>query len=114
MSNFWLRVDEELEYLGKNRAFLATKCGFSLTNINLGIKRGSTPSAETAVKIADILEVSVEYLVTGENKDSKQNNADEQNQLKLYRKYREIISKCEKLPEEQVQFLGQVADRLEK
>ena len=50
MSDFWRRVDEELEYLGKNRTYLANKCEFSLTNFNLGIKRGSTPSAETAVK----------------------------------------------------------------
>ena len=67
MSDFWKRVDEELDYLGKNRTYLANKCEFSLTNFTLGIKRGSTPSAETAVKIADVLGVSVEYLVTGEN-----------------------------------------------
>ncbi len=95
MSNFWQRVDEELEYLGKNRTYLASKCGFSLTNIGLGIKRGSTPSADTAVKIANTLGVSVEYLVMGEEKavDAKE----VQNRLQLYRKYHELISDCEKL-----------------
>ncbi len=114
MSKFWLRVDEELEFLGKNRTYLANKCDFSLTNFNLGIKRDSTPSADTAVKIASVLGVSVEYLVTGENKSVNKNGADEQNQLKLYRKYHELIAKCERLPEEQVKFLVQIAERLEK
>lgn len=66
MSDFWRRVDEELEYKGINRTYLAKECGFSLTNIGQGIKLGSTPSAETAVKIAKVLGVTVEYLVTGE------------------------------------------------
>lgn len=114
MSDFWKRVDEELEYLGKNRTYLANKCEFSLTNFNLGIKRGSTPSAETAVKIAGVLGVTVEYLVSGTNQKSVKNKDDEQNQLKLYRKYHELISKCECLPEEQVKFLSQIADRLQK
>ncbi len=114
MSDFWLRVDEELEYLGKNRTYLATKCDFSLTNINLGIKRGSTPSADTAVKIAQVLGVSVEYLVNGTNKSTEKNQENEELQLKLYRKYHDLIAKCEKLPAEQVQLLSQVADKLEK
>ena len=114
MSDFWKRVDEEIDYKGINRAFLARKCGFSVTNIGQGIKLGSTPSAETAVKIADVLGVSVEYLVTGENQSSVKKVEQEQAQLKLYRKYHELISKCEKLPEGQVEFLGLVADRLEK
>ena len=114
MSDFWLRVDEELEYLGKNRTYLANKCDFSLTNINLGIKRGSTPSADTAVKIAQVLGVSVEYLVNGTNKSTEKNQENEELQLKLYRKYHDLITKCEKLPPEQVQLLSQVADKLEK
>ena len=98
MSDFWLRVDEELDYLGKNRTFLANKCGFSLTNIGLGIKRGSTPSADTAVKIANELGVSVEYLVTGEEKSESEKT---KNNAKLYRKYHELISDCEKLTEKE-------------
>ncbi|MCR5254081.1 MAG: helix-turn-helix domain-containing protein [Treponema sp.] len=114
MSDFWKRVDEELEYKGINRASLARKCDFSVTNIGQGIKLGSIPSADTAVKIASVLGVSVEYLVTGENQNSEKTLDNEQNQLKLYRKYQNLISKCEKLPENQIDFLGQVADRLEK
>ena len=76
MSEFRRRVDEELEYKGINRTYLAKECGFSLTNIGQGIKLGSTPSAETAVKIAKVLEVSVEYLVTGQETPKKSVNSD--------------------------------------
>ena len=114
MSDFWKRVEEELDYLGKNRTYLARKCGFSLTNIGKGIKLGSIPSADTAVKIAQVLGVSVEYLVNGTNKSTEKNQENEELQLKLYRKYHALIAKCEKLPPEQVQLLSQVADKLEK
>ncbi len=108
MSNFWHRVDEELDYLGKNRTFLANKCGFSLTNIGLGIKRGSTPSADMAVKIATVLGVSVEYLVNGTEAATKA-AAKEQSQLRLYRKHSEIIQKCERLSSEKEKLLVAVA-----
>jgi len=74
MSDFWRRVDEELDYKGLNRTYLAKECGFSLTNIGQGIKLGSTPSAETAVKIAKVLDVSVEYLVTGNESPRRMEN----------------------------------------
>ena len=65
-----------MEYKGISRTYLAKKCGFSLTNIGQGIKLGSTPSAETAVRIAKVLGVSVEYLVTGSDGSKRQENAE--------------------------------------
>ena len=106
MSEFWKRVDEELDYLGKNRAYLSKKCGFSLANIGKGIKLGSIPSADTAIKIAKVLGVSVEYLVNGtESQNSSKNHEEEQNQLRLYRKHSEIIKKCEELSPEKEKLL---------
>ena len=110
MSDFWKRVDEEIEYKGINRAFLARKCNFSVTNIGQGIKLGSTPSAETAVKIAEVLGVSVEYLVTGKNSAGIKNLENEEGQLKLYRKYHSLIAKCENLPPQKIDLLAKVAD----
>ena len=106
MSDFWKRVEEELDYLGKNKTYLARKCGFSLTNIGKGIKLGSIPSADTAVKIAAVLGVSVEYLVNGtDSPNSSKNHEEEQNQLRLYRKHSEIIKKCEELSPEKEKLL---------
>ena len=114
MSDFWKRVDEELEYKGMNRKTLSKEVGFSVGNVGKGIQLGSSPSADTAVKIAQVLGVSVEYLVNGTNKSTEKNQENEELQLKLYRKYHDLIAKCEKLPPEQIQLLSQVADKLEK
>ena len=114
MSDFWKRVDEELDYKGMNRKALSKEVGFSVGNVGKGIQLGSSPSADTAVKIAQVLGVSVEYLVNGTNKSTEKNQENEELQLKLYRKYHELITKCEKLPAEQVQLLSQLADKLEK
>ena len=114
MSDFWKRVDEEIEYRGINRASLARKCNFSVTNIGQGIKSGSTPSADTAVKIASVLGVTVEYLVTGSNTPSNKNKNQESEQLRLYRKHSEIIKKCEHLSPEKEKLLTTIADNFEK
>ncbi len=114
MSDFWHRVDEELEYKGLNRAYLARKCSFSVTNIGQGIKLGSVPSADTAVKIAVALGVSVEYLVTGSNSSANKNKDEEAEQLRLYRKHKEIIQKCEHLSLEKEKLLVVIAENFEK
>ena len=109
--SFWERVDSELDYQGISRKFLADKCGFQVSNIAKGIKLGSTPSAETAVKIAQVLGVSVEYLVNGtENTKFPSQKQTEQNQLRLYRKYHDLIEKCEKLDSDKIKLLEQIAD----
>lgn len=97
MSDFWKRVDEELDFLGITRTYLANKCNFSLTNIGQGIKLGSIPSADTAVKIAKVLNVSVEYLVTGQDKTFKNEGLD----LKKFREYSTLISQLDALPQNQ-------------
>ena len=114
MSDFWKRVDEELDYLGKNRAYLSRKCGFSLANIGKGIKLGSTPSADTAVKIAQVLGVSVEYLVNGTNKSTEKNQENEELQLKLFRKYHELIKDLETLPQNKFNIVKNLAAELSK
>ncbi len=101
MSNFWERVDEELEYKGMNRKSLATEVGFNLGNIGKGIQLGSSPSADTAVKIAKVLNVSVEYLVTGQDSSLKKENLD----LHRYREYSSLISQLDSLPENQKELV---------
>lgn len=115
MSNFWERVVDELDFLGITRTYLATTCNFSLTNIGQGIKLGSTPSAETAVKIAQVLGVSVEYLVNGtETTKSPSQKETEQNQLRLYRKYHNLIEKMENFSEDKKTVVNNLVKDLEK
>lgn len=108
MSDFWKRVDEELDFLGISRTYLANKCEFSLTNIGQGIKLGSTPSADTAVKIAKVLNVSVEYLVTGQDSSLQKENLD----LHRYREYSSFINQLDSLPENQRELIKSIVAKM--
>ena len=61
--NFWKKVDEELSFLGKSRKELANAMGFDAAIISFGIKRNSVPAADTALKVARFLGVSIDYLL---------------------------------------------------
>ena len=63
--SFWQNVENELQYQNISRKELAARAGFAGSGISLGINNGNVPNAELAVKIADVLGVSVRYLVTG-------------------------------------------------
>lgn len=95
---FWDNVVIELDYLGMTNKSLAEKCGFDASNIGRGIKLGSAPSVETAVKIAKELNVSVEYLVTGKdpNLKLKHNN----NEIQLLHKYSSTLKDLDSLPDQ--------------
>lgn len=108
MSNFWERVDEELEYKGMNRKSLATEVGFNLGNIGKGIQLGSSPSADTAVKIAKVLNVSVEYLVTGQDSSLQKENLD----LHRYREYSSFINQLDSLPENQRELIKAIVAKM--
>jgi len=63
-------LKSEINYSGLLIKELAAKSGVNKHSIdNYLNKRGQVPSAEVAVRIAQVLGVTVEYLVTG--KDSK-------------------------------------------
>ena len=63
--SFWETVEEVREYRDISRKELAYKADFSLNSISTGIARNSVPSADVACRIAKVLVVSVEFLVTG-------------------------------------------------
>lgn len=113
--NFWERVSYKLEKKDINKKSLAIEAGFDPSNITKGIKNNNIPSAETAVKIAKVLGVSVEYLVNGtENPKSPSQKETEQNQLRLYRKYHNLIEKMESFSEEKQTVVNNLVDNLEK
>lgn len=69
-------------------------------------KRTIDQYLSSAVKIATVLGVSVEYLVTGKN-SAQQTQATDKNpdQARLYKKYRSLIQKAERLSKPQIQAL---------
>ena len=113
--NFWERVSYKLEKKDINKKSLAIEAGFDPSNITKGIKNNNIPSAETAVKIAKVLGVSVEYLVNGtETTKSPSQKETEQNQLRLYRKYHNLIEKMERFSEEKQTLVNNLVNDLEK
>ena len=59
------RLIEEIEYHGISKTDFAEKVGISLGTLNMYLYRNSIPSADIAVKLAHVLNTTVEYLVTG-------------------------------------------------
>ena len=113
--NFWERVDDLLDRNDINKKTLAYEAGFDASNITKGIKNNNVPSVETAVKIAQVLGVSVEYLVNGtESTKSPSQKETEQNQLRLYRKYHNLIEKMENFSEEKQTVVNNLVNDLEK
>lgn len=113
--NFWERVDDLLDRNDINKKTLAYEAGFDASNITKGIKNNNVPSVETAVKIAQVLGVSVEYLVNGtENTKSTSQKETEQNQLRLYRKYHNLIEKMESFSEDKQTVVNNLVNDLEK
>ena len=71
--NFKTNLRAELDYLGLTVKELSAKTGIPKGTLDcyLGV-RASMPPADIAVKIAEALNVSVEYLITGH--ESKKND----------------------------------------
>ena len=94
MTDFSQRLRSEIEYIGLTQKEFAAKIGIKKRTLDtyLGIQQ-SMPPADTAVKIAATLGLSVEYLVTG--KEYKQNI-----DISGYLRFRDILDDLAVLPEE--------------
>jgi len=94
MSGFSKRLQSEIDYLGLNRKEFAAKVGIKKRALDayLGAQQ-SMPPADTAVKMAAALGVSVEYLVTGKEYQQKID-------ISKYLLYKDVLDDLSKLPEE--------------
>lgn len=94
--DFWENVVAELSYKGLTNKYLAEKCGFDASSIGRGIKLGSSPSVDTALKIAQELNVSVEYLAGASSE-----MVDAKSPQNLGKKYYNTLMQLDSLPEKQ-------------
>ena len=97
------------ESRGIKGAKMCTDTGISkglLTDLKMGRRTGV--SAVTAQKIANYFNVSVGYLLGEEDKKEKPTVIDDG----LSEEKQKLIEKIKKLPEDQVQLLLQVAERI--
>ncbi|MCR5623093.1 MAG: helix-turn-helix domain-containing protein [Treponema sp.] len=64
-----MRIDDRLKEKNLKRKALAEACGFNVANVTKWDRYGSLPTADTAYLIAQELGVSVEWLLTGRERD---------------------------------------------
>ena len=80
------RIFEELKKQGKKQKDLALYIGLSTSAVSDWKKKGTNPAAENLSVIADFLNISIEYLLTGKEKCSPtvELTADERELLEIY------------------------------
>lgn len=71
MLDFWLRVKDKLDFQDSTQRDLAQNINESYNTLQSWINRDRLPNAEQAVKIAEALNTSVEFLVTGKSNNRK-------------------------------------------
>lgn len=103
MLNFWIRVRDRLDYLGFSQKELAKQIQESYNTLQSWTSKNRLPNAETAVRIAQALHVSVEYLVTGT--DPSFSPAVKNSVVPL-------IKKLNSLSDSDLHFFAEVLDRL--
>lgn len=97
--NFWENVVTELDFQGKTRKELAAEIGFDASNIGKGEKNGNIPAADTALRIAHKLGVSLESLLNMETSPNS-TPSPQKLDLNLCKKYYSLIQKLDDMPDD--------------
>ena len=99
------RLREQIDFLGLLDKEVAARAGISKRAIDSYVgSRGCMPSADIAVRIAQVLGVSVEYLITGKNDVpneilsavNKNENSTPMEEQKLFKTFTELSQKDKK------------------
>lgn len=97
---------DEISYQGLMVKEVAERAGIKPGTLSNYLKENSSiPSADIAVKIAQALHVTVEYLVTGKDSSFKP---------EINEKLFPILKKLSRLSDEDLDFFDEVLNRLEK
>lgn len=100
-------LKDELKYQDIRIKELSEKTQISIGTLNHYLaERNSEPTVENAVSIAQALNVSVEYLVTGKASTPSTND------IFLVKKYHELLTKIENLQPESYNALINLIDNL--
>lgn len=101
----------ELDFQDLQTKELAQKTGINKRTLDGYLaKNGNEPTVGNAVKIAQVLGVSVEYLTTG--KDSEFSGENLSQEMILFHKYRNFVNKIEKLPQDAKKCMDFLVEKL--
>lgn len=104
MNDFLKRVLEELDFLNASKAELARFLNVRKSTVYSWFERDTVPAADTALKIADYLNVPLEYLVTGEKDESQKSK------IKLSDFEKNLLKEAASLlPEDKVELMAYIA-----
>ena len=100
---FWQKVDDELSYLGKSRKELALEADFDVSYISKGIERNGIPIADTALRIANALNVRLEYLLDMEASVVNQPEIEkmQKKDIGIYKKYKRTLEQLESISQKE-------------
>jgi transcriptional regulator with XRE-family HTH domain len=105
--DFRERLRDEIAFSGLSNKEVAAKAGITIRSlVSYVSSQACIPSAEVAVRLAKVLNTSVEYLVTGENSKTSWENSNEESRKLLY--------VYKNLPEAQRKLLLAVAEDISK
>lgn len=121
--NFGKNVLIEVRHKNMTKSSFAKESGITLDAIMKGCVRNSIPRVDTALKIAKVLDVSIEYLMQDElifngDKNISIGITDDvipmnsSSEIRLFRKYSKIIENFEKLNEKQLKIISNIAIEL--
>ena len=104
--DFRSRLREEIEYSGLLDKEVAAKANISKRAIDSYVgSQGCIPSADVAVRLAQVLNTTVEYLVTGETSTFQTSNDN---------KIKSITSKLKHFSEKDLSIINAVVDGLDE
>lgn len=115
--SFWTNVSYELEFQGISRKELSYLVNVKEMTIHKAIERDSIPNADTAIKIAKALNVSVEYLLDlteDESVPANTETAKQEKMTKIFQKYGKLINQLEKLSQKEQKAVLQLVETLAK
>lgn len=99
------RLTDELNYQGISKTDFAGKVGISINTLNMYLYRGSIPAADVAVRMAQVLNTTAEYLILG---TQDQVPVAKQNTKSDWQK-KEIMTIVNALPPEQLEHFLTIA-----
>jgi transcriptional regulator with XRE-family HTH domain len=82
--DFWMRLKTEIKEKNTTQEWIAGKIGVPFGTFRKWLTRKTYPDIKQGVEIAELLNISVEYLVTGSDREIL--SEEERNLLRDYRK----------------------------
>ena len=113
---FWKNVDGYLKFKGIPRKELAIGTGIKVQTIDRAIQRDSDAKFADGLRVCKYLNVPFEEFLGSEAVLPSDRKTDSQKEIKeqlnLYRKYHDLITNCEHLPEYHLKTVNQLAQSL--